>query len=276
MRPASAMRLPAGRHVRFLDMPMCLVSGDDLLSLLARRVPDAPFAYVVTPNVDHVVRACREGEGIRALYTQAWLSVCDSQILRTLAGVAGVDLPLNTGSDLTRALFERVLAPGDRITIIGCAPQTVAVLQERHPGIQIAHYNPPMGFIGDETEVARVVEFIVSHPGRFVFLAVGSPRQEIVALRVRQSGSASGIGLCIGNSLNFLAFPESRSPRWISRLHLEWLHRLLSDPGRLWRRYLIDNPAIFVMFLKALAAGRAIEPVSGSDNDALVRRGPWG
>jgi exopolysaccharide biosynthesis WecB/TagA/CpsF family protein len=269
------MRLSAGRHLRFLEMPMCLVSGDDLLSLLARRAADAPFAYVVTPNVDHVVRAAREGEGIRTLYTQAWLSVCDSQILRTLAGLAGADLPLNTGSDLTRALFERVLAPGDRITIVGCSPETVAVLQERYPGLSIAHYNPPMGFIGDEAEVARVVDFIVSHPARFVFLAVGSPRQEIVALRVRQRGGVTGIGLCIGNSLNFLAFPQSRSPRWVSRLHLEWLHRLLSDPGRLWRRYLVDKPAIFLMFFRALAAGRAIEPVSGMGSDTLAPRGPW-
>ncbi len=255
---------------------MCLVSGDDLLSLLARRAANAPFAYVVTPNVDHVVRAHREGEGIRNLYTQAWLSVCDSQILRALAGLAGVDLPLNTGSDLTRALFERVLAQGDRITIIGCAAETVAILQERYPGLSIAHYNPPMGFIGDETEVARVEEFILAHPGRFVFLAVGSPRQEIVALRVRLRGGATGIGLCIGNSLNFLAFPESRSPRWVSRLHLEWLHRLVSDPGRLWRRYLVENPAIFLMFLRALAAGRAVEPISGGAADPMPPRGPWG
>ncbi|MFO1153012.1 MAG: WecB/TagA/CpsF family glycosyltransferase [Rhodospirillales bacterium] len=273
MRPAK--RLSAGRHLRFLDVPMCLVSGGDLLSLLARRVPDAPFAYVVTPNVDHVVRVGREGEGIRNLYNQAWLSVCDSQILRRLAGFLGVDLPLNTGSDLTRAIFEQVLTADDRITIIGCAPATVAILQERYPGLNIAHYDPPMGFIGDEVEVERVVQFIVDHPARFVFLAVGSPRQEIVALRVRQRDDATGLGLCIGNSLNFLAFPESRSPRWVSRLHLEWLHRLMSDPARLWRRYLVDNPAIFAMFIKALIAGRAIEPTAGT-GEGPGSRGPWG
>ena len=271
-----ATRLPPGGHLRFLEMPLCLVAGEDLLALLARRASDAAFAYVVTPNVDHVVRACREGDGIRTLYTQAWLSVCDSQILRTLAGLARVDLPLNTGSDLTRALFERVLTEGDRITIIGCSVAAVAILKERYPGLQIAHYNPPMGFINDESEVARVVEFIVSHPSRFVFLAVGSPRQEIVALRVRQHGGATGTGLCIGNSLNFLAFPESRSPGWVSRLHLEWLHRLFNDPARLWRRYLVDNPAIFLMFVKALVAGRAIEPISAKSIDSLVPRGPWG
>lgn len=240
-------------------MPLSLLAGEDLLALLARRAAAATFAYVVTPNVDHVVRACREGEGIRTLYAQAWLSVCDSQILRRLAGTAGVEMPLNTGSDLTRALFERVLVPGDRITVIGCAAATIDILRERYPGIEIAHYNPPMGFIGNEAEVARVVEFVVSHPARFVFLAVGSPRQEIVAYRVHQHGGATGIGLCIGNALNFLAFPDSRSPRWISRVHLEWLHRLCLDPGRLWRRYLVDNPVIFLLFLKAFLAGRAIE-----------------
>ena len=193
-----------------------------------------------------------------------------------LAGLLGVDLPLNTGSDLTRALFERVLAPGDRITVIGCPEATVAILKARYPGLEVAHYNPPMGFIGDEAEVARVVDFIVSHPGRFVFLSVGSPRQEIVALRVRQHGGAVGIGLCVGNALNFLAFPGSRSPRWVSRLHLEWLHRLFTDPTRLWRRYLVENPAIFPLFVKALFAGRAIEPMSGMGGEGVSPRGPWG
>ncbi len=275
-RPARAKRVPAGGYLRFLEMPLCLVSGDELLALLARRASDAAFAYVVTPNVDHVVRACREGDGIRTLYAHAWISVCDSQILRMLAGLLGVDLPLNTGSDLTRALFERVLAAGDRITVIGCAETTVAILKERYPGVEIAHYDPPMGFINDEAEVARVVEFIVANPGRFVFLSVGSPRQEIVALRVRQHGGATGIGLCVGNSLNFLAFPESRSPHWVSRLHLEWLHRLFTDPSRLWRRYLVENPAVFSLFVKALFAGRAVEPIAGMGGDALTTRGPWG
>ena len=77
-RPARANRAPVGGHLRFLDMPLCLVPAEELLALLSRRAPDAAFAYVVTPNVDHVVRACRQGEGIRALYAQAWLSVCDS------------------------------------------------------------------------------------------------------------------------------------------------------------------------------------------------------
>jgi exopolysaccharide biosynthesis WecB/TagA/CpsF family protein len=131
-----------------------------------------------------------------------------------------------------------------------------------------------MGFIGDDREVQRVVEFVNDHPARFVFLAVGSPRQEIVALRVRQHGGACGIGLCIGNSLNFLAYPESRAPAWIGRLHLEWLHRLMTDPARLWRRYLLDNPAIFGIFLRAALTRTAIGPMAAMGGEGLSVRQP--
>lgn len=255
-------------------MPFSLRPTEEVVALLAQRPAEASFNYVVTPNVDHVVRALEEGERIARLYTQAWLSVCDSRILRRLAALLGVDLPLTTGSDLTRTIFERVLRPGDAITIIGCRAETVAILAELWPSLRIAHYDPPMGFIGNEAEVARVVDFVQQHPARFVFLAVGSPRQEIVALRIRQQGGAVGIGLCIGNSLNFLAYPESRAPGWVGRMHLEWLHRLTTDPLRLWRRYLVDNPAIFAIFLRAAMTGTAIRPIATMGGEGLVVRPP--
>jgi exopolysaccharide biosynthesis WecB/TagA/CpsF family protein len=90
---------------------------------------------------------------------------------------------------------------------------------------------------------------VVSHPARFVFLAVGSPRQERLAAAIKATGRASGIGLCIGASLEFIAGAQPRAPVWMRRGGLEWLHRLGRDPRRLARRYLLDCPAIFPMLL---------------------------
>ena len=100
-----------------------------------------------------------------------------------------------------------------------------------------------MGFIDDPAERQRAVRFVVEAGARFTFLAVGSPRQELIAHDVMTTGEASGIGLCIGASIEFLTGTQQRAPAVLQRLHLEWLFRLLSDP-RLWRRYLLEGPAI--------------------------------
>ncbi len=93
--------------------------------------------------------------------------------------------------------------------------------------------------------MARAVRFVIDNPARFVFLAVGSPRQEMLAAAIKATGAARGTGLCIGASLEFLAGAIPRAPGFMQRAGNEWLHRLLVDPRRLGRRYLLDNPVIF-------------------------------
>lgn len=266
---ADSHRLNPSRHVSFLRVPVTLLSSNETLALIAERPADAEFGYVVTPNVDHVVRVHRQSTRFSWLYRKAWLSTCDSRILSAMAGAVGIDLPVTTGSDLTRMLFEQVLQPGDRVTVIGCHDSAIEVLRGRFPSIHIAHYNPPMGFIGNEDEVTKVIDFVAANPARFVFLSVGSPRQEVLAYHLRQRDGLTGLGFCVGNAINFLAFPETRAPHWVSRFGLEWLYRLSTDPKRLWRRYLVDDPLIFAIFAKAMATNSALEPSPVMGADAL-------
>jgi exopolysaccharide biosynthesis WecB/TagA/CpsF family protein len=96
-----------------------------------------------------------------------------------------------------------------------------------------------MGFIKNEEAIAAAVEFVVAHPADLVFICVGSPQQELFANRLLSDGRAQGIGLCVGASLDFLAGTSTRAPRWMQYAHLEWLHRLIREPRRLWRRYIL-------------------------------------
>src|SRR5262249_44189247 len=112
-----------------------------------------------------------------------------------------------------------------------------------------AHYDPPRGFERDPAALRAAVEFVLAHPARFVFLAVGSPRQEILAAQIQATGRARGVGLCVGASLEFLAGAQRRAPAWMQHTDLEWLYRLTRDPRRLARRYLVDGPAILPLLL---------------------------
>jgi exopolysaccharide biosynthesis WecB/TagA/CpsF family protein len=110
----------------------------------------------------------------------------------------------------------------------------------------LQHYSPPMGFIRDRNAVEQTLEFVEAHsPFRFCFIGVGSPQQELLARELKQRDRARGLALCIGASINFLTGAERRAPRWMQVTNLEWLYRLLQDPGRLAKRYLVRGPRIF-------------------------------
>lgn len=246
--PRPPDRLPAS--ARFLGIQFQI---DDLLAVMARieaRKPMSAFEYVVTPNVDHLIRLGNMRSDLWPAYRQAWLTLCDSRILRHLARWADVRLSIVPGSDLTEAVFGRLLRRDDRIAIVGGSAEAIQQLRDRYDLDNVIHHNPPMGFVNDPVAFAQAVRFIDKTRARYTILAVGSPQQEILAYRVKRLGTSVGIGLCVGASLDFLTGRQSRAPRLMQRLSLEWLYRLLANPGRMWRRYLVDGPLIFALYRK--------------------------
>jgi N-acetylglucosaminyldiphosphoundecaprenol N-acetyl-beta-D-mannosaminyltransferase len=224
---------------------------------IAARPADAPFGYVVTPNADHLVRLSRD-PALRAIYRNAALCLLDSAVVFSLARRFGLTAPkVVPGSDLTAYLLAHHLRPNERIAIVGLSPSWLPALVARCRLAPPAHYDPPMGFALDPVAFAAAVAFVRDNPARFVFLAVGSPRQEQLAAAIAAAGDATGTGLCIGASLEFLAGARWRAPLFMRLARLEWLFRLAADPRRLFRRYLIDSPVIIALLLRQrLAAGR--------------------
>jgi exopolysaccharide biosynthesis WecB/TagA/CpsF family protein len=204
------------------------------------------YGYVVTPNVDHLIR-CHEDPSYHSLYRAATYVLLDSRFAAYLLRVAkGLRLPVCPGSDLFPALLEKVVSPADRLVLIGGSPQQAEVLARTYGLTDLRHHNPPMGFIDDPAAVRQCLEFIEdASPFRFCFLVVGAPQQERIAHQLMERGRAAGLALCLGASLNFVTGSEKRAPVWMRRLGFEWLYRLLQDPKRLGRRYLIRGPRIF-------------------------------
>ena len=207
------------------------------------------FCSVVTPNVDHVIRI-NKNEAFRKLYEQADISINDSRIINNLAHLLHIELKdVIPGSDLTKSIIERIANTDTKITVIGSSKETIDVIKKKFNLVNIFHYNPPMGFINEEEEVNKCIKFICNNPARFIFLAVGSPRQEILAEKAKLA-EAEGVFLSIGASLLFLSGEEKRAPLIVQKLSLEWLYRLVQSPKRLAKRYLIDGLAIFPLFFK--------------------------
>ncbi len=204
------------------------------------------FGYVVTPNADHLIRYHDE-PAFRATYADADFVLSDSRFVSyLLAMTKRLHIPVCTGSDLTAQLMTRVVQPHDRVVMVGGSAEQAEMLVQQYDLKNLRHMNPPMGFVNDPAAVASVLEFVEQQsPFRFCLLAVGSPRQEIIAQRLKQRGIARGLALCIGASVDFLTGRERRAPRFLQQIGLEWAFRLLQSPRRLGARYLVRGPRVF-------------------------------
>ena len=208
------------------------------------------FRYLVTPNVDHIVRMWRDPDTYLPLYEGSWLSVCDSRILELMAEFSGIPLSAVPGSTLTEQVFENVLVPGDSVTVIGGSAEQIAILKDKYGVDTIHHHEPPMGLRDKPEAIADCAAFVAAHPARYVFICVGSPQQEMVAKACFERGDCVGLGFCVGASLDFLTGKATRAPKWMQSARIEWLHRLASEPKRMWKRYLVEGPKVFVIWAK--------------------------
>ena len=242
----------------FLGLRFDRLTIEEALTTVSDPRADEQFRYVVTPNVDHVIRLETTNDPeIHAAYAQADLSLCDSQVLRLLAAPFGIRLSAVPGSDLVLRLIPTVIRPNDRVVLVGGDAEVEAGLRALLPIAQIASHFPPMGMLHDPAAMATALAFVENHPAEYILLCCGSPQQELIAYRCRQGRKAHGTALCIGAGVDFLVDRKRRAPLVMRRVGLEWLHRLLSEPRRLWRRYLVRGPMIVVVLWRWLILRRS-------------------
>ncbi len=281
MRPTSNARLadhdgPPRQppRVEFLGLPFCLLSQREAVHLIVAR-GGAPYRYVVTPNAYHVVTAHDQPQRLMPIYRGAWLSLCDSRILRALARLEGRALPLVTGSDLVAALLP-ALGVSDpaggrrRLLIVGPPRATATTLRAAYPDLAFDILPAPAGLAGDAALRRAVARDCVARPWDILLLCVGCPAQELIAREIGDLGRGGGVALCVGAAIDFLTGARDRAPLGVQKLGLEWAYRLAQEPRRLWRRYLVESPKILRIFMAAHAA-RALRGARAPSASATAR-----
>jgi N-acetylglucosaminyldiphosphoundecaprenol N-acetyl-beta-D-mannosaminyltransferase len=122
-----------------------------------------------------------------------------------------------------------------------------------------------MGFEADDEECSRIREVVRGARPAILFVGLGSPKQEQWIVNNKDAcGAALNIG--VGISFSFLSGDVRRAPRWMQRFCLEWAHRMMQEPGRLWRRYLVDDLAFFPLVLREMCK-RALRPYGPRDSE---------
>ena len=236
-------------RTNFLDLHFDRLSFADIKRRLRGVTNATPYGYLVTPNVDQVVRLHAD-PSLRPSWDSADICVCDSQVLRLLAKFRGIRLKLVRGSDLCSALFYEIIQPGDTIAVVGATQSCIEGLRENFRNLNVVHHEPPMGLRSNPEARRAAAEFVASSNSRFTLVAVGSPQQEMIAREVRDLPNARGLALCIGAGLDFVTGKQKRAPRALQAIGFEWAYRLATNPRRLWKRYLVEGVRIFPIYLR--------------------------
>jgi len=200
--------------------------------------------WVVTPNLDMLRRLVRN-QGFAQLCTNASMMLADGMPLVWASKLQGTPLPERVaGSNLISSLTAGAAKHGRKVFLLGAdegvAESAAEVLRERHPGLNVGYYYPPMGFDQDEEAMNALTKAVQCAKPDIVYVALGSPKQEVLINRLR--GQLPGTWwLGVGISCSFLSGDVHRAPVWVQRLGLEWVHRLVQEPRRLAKRYLIEG-----------------------------------
>jgi exopolysaccharide biosynthesis WecB/TagA/CpsF family protein len=242
-------------QVEFLGLPFSVLPPADAVRQVIARA-GAPYCYVVTPNAYHVVAIHDEPARLFPIYRGAWLSLCDSRIVRALARFERLSLPLVTGSDLVADLLAKLNAdggPAPRLLVVGPPHDTGAKLRAAYPRLTFETLPAPAALAHNADLRLAVARACLQRQWDIALLCVGCPAQELIAWQLAELGRKTGIALCVGAAIDFLTGTQRRAPRWLRRLSLEWAYRLAQDPGRRWHRYFVASPKIFRIFLTTRA-----------------------
>lgn len=232
----------------FLGLPLALLSQTELLEWLARPVRTGNRETVAWPRAvgylnAHMVNLASSDPAQLERLNRFDLLYADGQSVVWAARFLGVEVPERvTAGDFITPFCQRCAERGVRLFLIGGQPgvaeETARLWREAAPGLQVV--GTVHGFL-NETQEAALIETIAEAKPDLVLIGMGSPRQEIRVERWVESLAPARFW-CVGALFEYSGQGRPRAPRWMRRLGLEWLFRLVLEPARLWKRYLIGNP----------------------------------
>ena len=234
-------------RVNIVDIPIDNIGMSELLDELKYG------GVVFTPNVDHLVKLQKDREFFQ-VYQNADYRVCDSQLIMFASHFLGNPICEKvSGSDLFPAFYQRYAKDKSiNIFLLGGLPGIAEQARQRinqkvGRNMVVGSYSPPFGFEEDPAECRKIIDIINRSGANVLAVGVGAPKQEKWIIKYRSELNTINTFFAIGATIDFEAGNLKRAPAWISSAGLEWLYRLCLEPGRLWKRYLVEDVAFFVL-----------------------------
>lgn len=227
-----------GVGVSAIDMKQALERIDSWIAARERH-------YVCVCPV-HSIMECRRSSEVRTIFNAAGMVTPDGMPVVWVARMKGfAHVSRVYGPDLMLAEMEHSQDKGHRHFFFGGGPGVAAKLADatrrQFPRVDVAGtHEPPFASL-DELTTPETAKLINDARPDIVWVGMSSPKQDRWMARMRPLLDAPVL-IAVGAAFDFLSGTVPQAPRWMQRSGLEWVHRLGTDPRRLWRRYLVDNP----------------------------------
>lgn len=230
------------------------VTQQEAILEIDRMIRAGEKTYVVTPNLDHIVKLEEDAEFERC-YAEAGLVLADGNPVVWASKLLGTPLKaLVTGSDLFPALCQHAAKKGYSLFFLGglegVASRAAEELKKKLPSLEIAGlYSPPFGFDKNETENQKIIDMVNAAKPHLLFVGVGAPKQE--KWMYHNIGKLNiNVALGIGASFDFEAGTIKRAPKAVRSLGMEWFWRFSHEPKRLFKRYFVESSRFLPIILK--------------------------
>lgn len=251
-RVASSPAAPAGTF-DILGVPVSVTSLADASARIRSWRGDESGRFVCIRDVHGIMQA-QADENLRTIHHRAAMVTPDGMPLVWIGRRRGLAVGRTCGPDLIQQVIDDGLSDGVRHFFYGGKPgvaeQLAAKFLARYPSALIVGTETPPFRDLDDSELRALARRIRDSRADIVWIGLSTPRQEILMDKLAPVGSATLIG--VGAAYDFHTGAVKRAPKWMQKSGLEWSFRLVSEPRRLWRRYLVMAPK----FIWKLATGR--------------------
>lgn len=229
------------------------VTMDESINKIDKLINLKKNSYVVTPNVDHIVKLDRDLE-FKKVYDEADLVLADGMPIIWASKILRKPLKEKvSGSDLFPKLCEHASKKGYKVFFLGAregvAKKASENLKNRYQNLNVVGvYSPSFGFESNENENLKIINLIKNVNPDILFVGVGAPKQE-KWIYENISKFNVPISLGIGASFDFVAGSVKRAPVWMQNIGLEWFYRFCKEPRRMFKRYFIDDIKFIKLFI---------------------------
>ncbi len=242
------------KKVQVMNVSYSNMDHGELLEAAVSCAADRRQAMIVFLNTDVVVKAEKDRALARIIRESEYV-LADGMPLVWISRLFRRPLKEKvSGSDFVPLLCERAAREGFSVFFVGGKPEVLDLamkrLAARYPGIRIAGFDsPPVGFEKDRAEIRRLNDKIRNAAPDILIACLGCPKQEKYLYKFRKS---LGVPLCVcaGATVDFLSGTVKRAPAWMSDHGLEWFYRFLQEPGRLFKRYFIDDMRVLGLVVR--------------------------
>jgi exopolysaccharide biosynthesis WecB/TagA/CpsF family protein len=218
---------------------------------------------VFTLNLDHLYLLQRNAAFLAAYQAAEFVTADSKYVFWSLRWIGRGIREKVSGSDIVPAFCQHHAAnPDMKIFLLGAAPgvaeQARSRINERiGRSIVVGAHGPSMNFVNDSQEISAVVRAINESGATALVVGLGAPKQEIWIHRYRDAMPGVKIFMGVGATIDYEAGAIERAPHWMASCGLEWLHRVVTQPRRYWRRYLRDTQFFWLLLLDGLGLYRA-------------------